>query len=140
MAKDEKCDFDCFNCKYDDCISDSTKNPIKVENNQGERKHEYYMKNREKLIKSASDRYYAKKEEQTKVVNKEPKRMPCICGERFTAMRIECNPEATKGSQTMRYSVVCIACGRAGASCESEYEAVWNWNDEMMRERRNNAE
>lgn len=61
MAKDAKCDFDCFNCKFDDCISDSTKNPIKIENNQGERKHEYYMKHRDKMKKDSLARYYSRK-------------------------------------------------------------------------------
>lgn len=58
-----KCDMDCFNCPYDDCISDSTKNPIKVEKNSGEKKHEYYLQHREERIEYAKKRYYAKREE-----------------------------------------------------------------------------
>lgn len=60
-----KCDMDCFNCKFDDCISDSTLNPIKIDDKKDQKQHkrEYYLQNREKRIEYASNYYYRKKEE-----------------------------------------------------------------------------
>jgi hypothetical protein len=62
------CDFDCFNCKYDDCVSDSSYNPIKVEpTSQREvknaRRRELYRANREKNIETSKKYYKEHKEE-----------------------------------------------------------------------------
>lgn len=74
--KKNKCDYDCFHCKYDDCIDESTKSPYekmhRVKKNDAVidkkerdriRAKEYYKANREKCIARASARYYKNREE-----------------------------------------------------------------------------
>lgn len=81
------CDFDCFNCKFPDCIEDEKNMPkeprtkkidwddpevrkaymkkyrLKNEERIKALKHEYYKKNREKLIEQAKRNYYKKRDE-----------------------------------------------------------------------------
>lgn len=70
------CDLDCFNCKFDDCICDSTKSPYGIIHQvrkkqtleekrakKNEKAKEYYRQHREKCIAQASARYYRNREE-----------------------------------------------------------------------------
>lgn len=74
--KNKVCDFDCFNCKFDDCISDSNKSPYDTIHQVKEKKtleetrarknrnaKKYYQQHREKCIAQASARYYRNREE-----------------------------------------------------------------------------
>lgn len=70
-----KCDYDCFHCKFDDCIDNSNKSPyddvhrVKNDNAIEDRKErkrlnakEYYKRHREDCIRRSLDNYYKNRE------------------------------------------------------------------------------
>lgn len=63
----KKCDFDCENCPYDDCVSDSTQKPYDIGAEKQRYSHKaYYKKNRDKLLSDAKEYYQNHKEERKK--------------------------------------------------------------------------
>lgn len=81
-----KCDYDCFNCKYSDCISEGRLNPkprtrkldwndpiarkeymkqYRILNKKRKQKlsHEYYLQHREEIIERVKRNYYKKRDE-----------------------------------------------------------------------------
>ena len=67
-----KCNFDCFNCKYDDCISDG-KNPSTAEERRlkrNERLRQRYKENRD-YYRAAGRRWYQRHKEQAKQRSRE---------------------------------------------------------------------
>lgn len=70
LTKNDKCDLDCFNCKFDDCISGSTKSPHYYRQYYAGHKKEiaesrkkYYEKNKE-IYKQRSREYYREHKEE----------------------------------------------------------------------------
>ena len=74
--KKSKCDYDCFNCKFDDCIDNSNRSPYekvhRVKKNgaiadRKERKRqnakEYYKRHRKECIQRSLDNYYKNRDE-----------------------------------------------------------------------------
>ena len=65
-----KCNFDCFNCIYDDCIEDSTASPYNYDTRKKE--GSYYSRHREER-KAQSLQYYYKNKEKILQKRKEKK-------------------------------------------------------------------
>lgn len=61
-----KCNNDCFNCVYSDCIQGVRSKAVK--NDRRDYQHEYYLRNRERLLNNAKQRYLTKRGEKHELI------------------------------------------------------------------------